>query len=447
MFVSRSSKVYEREVNMLKQYGSAILAFLIISSPLCLGEGNYFRMPSDQEIDPSHISPKDQQSVVAQVGKGGITETEFELSQKQYANLMGLAQVPEGGFAKMEVNLNPQQKANALYNAIDEELLFQAAAAEGLLANDHWKRKIIQEYREMLSALPKVAKEDPHAPVQFESMREADVSEFTEEQIQAYYQEHPSEFMAPSTFKVKFNFYPQEDEGSMGEKSFARARENPEAYEEWQGEESVIEGHIPSCIQDGIQPSRLAPLFITAKGSVSPTIHGNVQKYVFWVVDKEESAGLRPLEEVRQKVLYRLARGRFEALAQIQQNEPGRFYTMALNEGVHRKLKSQIAFQYLNGRKRDEVLAELRKKYEVKVLLTDPIYLADKRNESRRDFISNEEKAMEDMMRSPRFSAPPNPDAPQAETSPTNWKDILSWAIWPVLIVGGLIAVWKFKNS
>ncbi len=413
-------------------------------------EVSYFDTPSDQEIDPAIIPPKFEKGLVARVGKGGVTQDEFEKAQAAYANLMGLSQ-SEGGFSSVAVKLNAQQKSNALYQAIDDELLFQGAIEKGASATNEWKEKIRKEYYEALSTTPHIPSDDPNAGIQFQSTRASEITEFTEERIKAYYQAHSKEFMAPAKLKVKWTNWPANDEDGSGVSVFRRARENPNTFDEWQGEETVTEGHIPICIRDGTDSAELAKLYKTGKGAISETIRGNVYNYIFWVLDREGSAGVKPLQEVRQKVLQRLVQTRALAFNKIFKADPNRFYRMALNEGIHRKLKEQIGFQLWanKGLEREKVLEELRQKHNVEILLTEPVFKQDKRKESRQDFMSAEEKSMEQIMKSQaRGREPGENGAPSVESATTDWKELASWIIWPVaLLFGGAFALWKFRSS
>ena len=104
-------------------------------------------------------------------------------------------------------------------------------------------------------------------------------------------------------------------------------------------------------------------------------------------------------------------------------------------------------FRYLGQKNREQTLEELRKKYTVEILLPDAVFHSDKRKESRRDFMSQEEKDMERFMNPQRAKmSSENPDAPHVEVYQMSWKEILSWLIWPVIIGGVFFGLWKFKN-
>ena len=113
--------------------------------------------------------------LVAKVGKGGLTKSEYDFYLLRFANK-----------AKKNVKaLSSEERKIALNEGIDDELLFQAALEDGAL-NDSY-------IRFMMSSM-------------FRSNQTAGnirPDQFTDAQLKAYYDAHPGEFCSPSENTVK----------------------------------------------------------------------------------------------------------------------------------------------------------------------------------------------------------------------------------------------------
>lgn len=410
----------------------------------------WFDLPSDEPADLAAMPARHAKDLAARVGSGGVTRREFEDAVRGYMNLRGMEAAPEGGYASVKLKTTPRDESNALYNAIDEELLFQAAVAEGMLGTPDMESRIRQELYGDISAMPELPRPKGDGAIRFVSTRKPDLDEFTEERIEGYYKAHPEQFKAPIRVKVKSMEWPREaDEGGLTTRKFEAARNDPAAETEWQEGGWVSEGTHPSEVHDGMEPSELAKLFATPKGDVTPILNGHVSMYVFWVVDREDTDHPLPLAEVRPRVLYRLAQARFMALNPILNSEPDRFLRMAIQKGSHRNLRLELGSRYMNAHRektRDQLLEELRRKFKVEILMKDPAFAKDQRAETRAEMRSDEEKAMMSLMRRPGMPSR-NPAESPPHVPAASWRDWLSWLVWPVIFIAGIFAVWKYRSS
>jgi len=279
-------------------------------------------LPSGDPFPPGTIPQGPLDNLVARVGPGGVTRRDYERELRNQALSKGMAAAPEGGYAILEQKLTAADRKAALQRAIDEELMFQAALADGVLDQEWARKRINSEY--------------------FYSVSNAEAPAFTDQQIEAWYRANPQEFMAPVSVKIKYMNFPTEtDEGGFGRKQFREAQADPTSTADWQDDGWVAQGQIPRCMMDqAANPEDVAALFKTEKGKVSPIIHGGVYTFVFWVVDKTESAGLRPLDQVKERVARDLAAEKLKLLNAIGESDPERYYRMALREGIHRRLRA-----------------------------------------------------------------------------------------------------------
>jgi len=415
---------------------------------------SYFSFPPDTPPPAGTIPQGPLKDLVVRVGPGGVMRMEHEKAMRDYAHLKGLNAAPEGGFAIVEQQLTPQDRSNALYNAIDDELLFQAALAAGFLDQEENRKWIRQEFYNLLlgaadALAGKLEKEEGKQSLQFRMMNvsaESASQQVTEAQIGAYYKDHTNEFLAPVSVFIKYDSFPSEtDEGGFGMKGFREARENPVSKTDWQGKgEWVMEGQKPSCMRDGEPYGGLDGLFKTPKGGVSPVIRGVVYTYIFWVTDKKESGGLKPLNEVKTKVIHRIAGMRFSALNKILNTDSDRFYRMAINEGIHRThLKSQIGFKHWanKGIERGEVIKKLKQEFKIEVLLKDSVFAQDNREKSLEEDRKREMAEM-GLRRFDREGA--KSEMPPIAVKPSEW---LSWLAWLVIIPVVLcVVIYKLRQ-
>ncbi len=410
----------------------------------------YFDIPSDQELDPAVIPPALEKQIVARVGKGGVTQFDWDRSTLEVLSAKNSEDTLMG--ASMG-NLDKASKADrqkALQNAIDEELLFQAAIEDGVFDPPEMKSRVRSEYSESLASLPELPKQR-NGGIQFQSIRLPDLAEFTEERIQKYYEEHSDQFKAPAQMRIKYMNWPTEtDEGGMARKRMEEARGNPSAITDWQGEETITEGQIPHCITDGgVQSENLASLYQTPQGSVTPVIYSAVNMWIFWVVEKGASAGPRPLNEARPLVLYQLAKERYIALHSVEQSDPDRFYRMAIQAGAHRHLRQDIGFRYWSGKglDRGKTLAELRTKYPSEVLVKEFLEPAPTPEETLKVSLTPEGKTPQGIANP--TTKPPQPVV-EAQVPPSTWntwKSRLTWIIIPIIAIAGLVALIRYLTS
>lgn len=305
---------------------------------------------------PVQVQAKDvpaipEADLVAKVGRGGLTKKEYDWYLLRFANKSG----------KSVSSLSPDDRKKALGEGLDDETLFQASIANGIL-NDTYIRFMMSS---LFRSNSTVATIDPR--------------KFTDEELKAFYDANPSQFAEPATNHVKIAKFNSKAEAADFVKK-ARQTKNPDSLPAWNdlgwiGIGSTSRG-IPTEITD--KAAKLKP------GQISepiPDIAVKEINYVFWAVERKESRPI-PFEEAKGKVKFALiGQKQKENYANLLKkmgfdpkkvSEEDALFLSALEKGYHRDIsvRQRCIVTYVSKRKakQEQLLPELRKQFPTTLL-------------------------------------------------------------------------------
>ncbi len=295
--------------------------------------------------------------LVARVGPGGVPRREHDLQLLKLANRLD----------KSTDSLSADERKQALATAIDDEVIFQCALADGILADPYIHDRIVGEYRAEHTA----GKIDPQL-------------DFSEEDLQKFYQEHPEEFSEPAEVKVEMLEFPADTPVDQIE----ALRAAPDTSSSWKDAGWLKKGDPPTHAVTGLNA-----VVDLQPGQVSPILRNlGVRWLLVRVVERRESK-LKPYDDCRDRTRFLLIGKRQEDLGQALHaglSKPGdgltedeRLFRAALDAGKHRdpQIHLRIVNEYLakqgvneslkNSRSREEAMPELRARMPVEVLLKE----------------------------------------------------------------------------
>lgn len=288
---------------------------------------------------------------VATVGSGGVAKSEYDWYLLKTANKLN----------KSVAALTSDEKKIGLNLAIEDELLFQAALAEGALKDDYVCRMLVDTYK----STTVTAKIDPSA--------------FTDDELQKYYRAHPEKFATPATVAVKgLKFVNASDEEVQ--RVLQQVKTNPEAITNWVNLGTFTEGQASA----GLPPQIANAVTKLNKGQNSGIVtdRGSGWKYIFLVTDRSE-ATVPPFADVRSKVRFEYIAVKQEELKKTQlaqtapagqkpQSEEQQLLGAAVQAGMHRELQTKQyiinAYVMRKQAKREQLLPPLKTKFPVQVL-------------------------------------------------------------------------------
>ncbi|GEM_PF-5345377 len=287
------------------------------------------------------------EDLVARVGPGGVTRQEFQVYLLIFARDQG----------REASTLD--DKRLALEPAILDEMIFQASLAEGALEEEYVRWSVTSVYKSNETT----AKVDPR--------------EFTDQELQAYYDAHPEEFTEPAAVRLEGKRIDSEEE----EAEILDAMERGETPAGGFSDQGWLELETPGPISEDDRGILLALLV----GEVSPVleIFGGM-RIVYRCAERRE-ARKKSFEESRGRAKFLLlgekVGDKSEDLdTRLEKEDPDgsaqdRLYREALKKGVHRRpeCRPYIINWYLERRKlkKGEAASELRERFEVNVLLKD----------------------------------------------------------------------------
>lgn len=288
------------------------------------------------------------EDLVARVGPGGVTRSELGVYLLIYARDHG----------KEAKTLEEQREA--LEPAIEDELVFQAALADGALDDEYVRWSISSVYKSMET----VAKVEPQ--------------EFTEGELRAYYDAHPDAFTTPAAVRLEGIRVDHLSEEELADAEAAMRRGETPASE------LTDSGWLEPTESAPVSKEDLAILLALKPGEVAPVVRalGGIH-FLYRCTDRREGE-LKSFEESRGRAKFLLAgekvdeksgelSKRFEGGAGATEEE--RIFRAALAAGVHRRPECRPyivnAWLQKNNAKKGEIAPELRKRFAVEVLLKD----------------------------------------------------------------------------
>ncbi|OHB77735.1 MAG: hypothetical protein A2Z34_03170 [Planctomycetes bacterium RBG_16_59_8] len=300
------------------------------------------------------VPPVNIRNPVARVGPGGISGEEFELYLLKRANALGAT----------PATLTEEEKKRALNEAIEDEIVFQCALADGILEEAYIRRLIAGEFRSSKTT----AKIEPKG--------------FAEEELKRYYDDHPEEFRTPDEALVSVHDFP----GVRSEEAAAKEREKvlTDSDAAWRSGGWVKRGdQILQALPE------LNILFDLGVGEISPALKTPTGTYSIYRVDEHREGRLKTFEESRERARFLLSgekqRGLDAELAGklksgSEELDENALVEAALNEGWHRRplIRLRIVNEYLSkqgvnefvkgSKKRDDILPDLRTRMKVEIL-------------------------------------------------------------------------------
>ncbi|MFH1022012.1 MAG: peptidylprolyl isomerase [Planctomycetota bacterium] len=297
---------------------------------------------------PAPPPPPDR---VVKVGPGGIGKAELDRYLLKRANRLNRA----------VGDLTPEERRQVLAEAIDDETVFQAALADGMLNDAYIRSRIVGEFRSSRTT----AKIEPRS--------------FSDEELEKYYDAHPEEFTDPAEVDVEICEFPlgtTEAEAEAG-------RTKPESLA-WRSGGWVKKGDNALFAVMG-----LAEVIELPAGGVTKVLK-NGGRFVLARVRERKDPVRKPFAECR-------ARARFLLIGEKQQgldaglrkelagaegagSDEENLFRAALAAGVARNplIRLRIINDYLaklgvnptlkETKKREDVLPDLRKRFPAEIL-------------------------------------------------------------------------------
>ncbi|MBI3735710.1 peptidyl-prolyl cis-trans isomerase, partial [Candidatus Sumerlaeota bacterium] len=296
--------------------------------------------------------------LVAKVGPGGVTREDYQLYQRRLANESG---VSSSAFTDAE-------RKKALDKAIEDETLFQAALAAGLLEDNYIRWSIREEYRADLTT------------------GQISPGLYGDEELMKYYKAHPDEFTEPPSIHVVGLQFGSNVPISVVRRKLEEAQDDPDAVKDWKpigGWDWIKQGDDLHFIHKEV----VDELFEYEAGEVSDIVKDDYGNSFILRVTERKEGGLLSFEEARGKIKFAMInaedkerKGKLNAELKAGDKEADAdeiLYRRALEAGLARRYnhKQRIINTWLDNEKlkREEALPELRKKYPADILIMGEI--------------------------------------------------------------------------
>ncbi|MFZ2657643.1 MAG: peptidylprolyl isomerase [Victivallales bacterium] len=346
-------------MNFLKPAIGVIIAVLLFSPAYAQQKKNTPAPPSvpAEPKKPVYAGKDIPQGVLdnlfVKVGAGGVTKGDYDFFLLKTANKNG----------KNVDALTPDERKTALFSAIDEELLFQGALAEGVLKDEYTCWRILETYKSNNTT----AKIDPRT--------------FTDDELEKFYKAHPGKFTKPASVNAKgLKFMTESDQDVQ--KVMKQVAANPDSVKNWIELGWIEEGKMAAGL-----PQRITdPITKLKKGQNSGIVYDKSVdwRYIFLVTDRKEPE-LIPYSEAKGKVKFELIGAKQEEMKKKLAADQGKgqkglsedeiLLNSAIQAGTHRDLmvKRYIVEWYFSKKnaKREEALPELKKKYKIEILKSE----------------------------------------------------------------------------
>jgi len=289
--------------------------------------------------------------LVAKVGKGGLTKKEYDFYLLRCANRS----------RKTVQSLTEEERKSALDEGIDDEILFQAALAEGAL-NDSY-------IRFMMGSLYKSSR----------TVANLNPNQLTEEELKAYYDAHKNEFRTPKENLIKGAKF-ESSEGATNFIKRLKKSKNPASDSEWKDLGWFTEGKVAAMLMQEVCDMAIK----LKKGQVSKPIQDPAMKtifYVFYCVDEKPGMQL-DFGEVSSKIKFlcldQKQKENYDQLLKEMGFDPKKIsaddaiFLAALKNGFYREhsVRERCINTYISKKKqtREKLLPKLRKKYPATII-------------------------------------------------------------------------------
>ncbi len=302
-------------------------------------------------VQAKDVPEMPEASLVAKVGRGGLTKQEFDWYQLRFANKA----------KKSVAQLSPEERRKALEEGIDDETLFQASIADGILNDSYTRFSMGSLYRSN------------------KTLAGVDPRKFTDEELKAYYDAHPAEFSEPAANYVRVAKFNSKAEAADFCKK-ARKAKDPASLQGWLDLEWVSEGAqkagLPTEITDKAAKLKQGQISDPVMDVMVKEIH-----YVFWASERKEAKPI-PFEEAKGKVKFALV-GQKQKDAQSallkklgfdpkKVSEEDALFFGALESGLHRDIsvRQRCISTYVSkkGSTREQLLPALKKQFPATIL-------------------------------------------------------------------------------
>jgi hypothetical protein len=312
-------------------------------------------IPQPKVHASSSESDKSADSLVARVGPGGVTRREYDFWLLKTGNQV---------LHKPPRDFTAAERRQALDAAIDDELIFQGAVADGILDDSYIRWSITSLYKSR------------HVAGQMRP------DEYTEQQIEDYYKAHPEEFTEPAQVQVSsLRFGPKTTKDDL-DHALGEVRRESATADFVRSSVPIKKGHMEPFPGEVLNP--LVDLEVNA---ISEPIRDNFGTWYIFRIESKKKEELIPLDKARGKVKFALlnAEGQrrnkqledqAKAGAQSAETVDDALFRKAMDEGGAREVSThlRIVNTYLAKRKieRTELLAEMRRRFQVEVLIQEP---------------------------------------------------------------------------
>ncbi len=297
--------------------------------------------------------------LVARVGPGGVPRAEFEVYAARFARQAG----------KPVNDLSPGERRMALEGAVEDEVIFQAALADGLLREEYIQWRITEEFRNNQTA----GKIEPQS--------------FTEEDLRRHYDANPDLYTEPGSVEFEMIEFPDQTGEEEVRATAARAKQDPASVTGWKRAGWIKKGDAATHAVSGLES-----ILDLAVGEISAPLRNPMRDYLLCRVTARKEPRRMTFEEARGKARFNLigeTQNRLDSeLKERLRGEDGlddkeRVFRAALRSGKQRDwgIRQRIINTYLArigadpnlkaAKKREEVLPEMRARFPVEILLNE----------------------------------------------------------------------------
>ncbi len=295
--------------------------------------------------------------LVAKVGPGGITRSEYDFYLLKYANHKAKKSVRK---------FTPEDRKAALNMGIEDELIFQDALADGILDDEYIRWRILQEYKSSQTT----ARIEP--------------STFGENAMLEYYKAHPDEFTEPASINPEALQFPKNTSDDALDEALEKARRNPDSAE-WK----QLAGWtwIRQTEKNPVMPQDVHDYLFTLKpGEISDIVEDDFGNFYIFRIRERKEERLLSFSEAEGKIRFAMvgqkdSEMKDELADQAKKSEgvsdaEEAIYRTALKAGAARTVDIRQAIINTHMKdsegKREEILKELRLKFPVKILSETP---------------------------------------------------------------------------
>jgi peptidyl-prolyl cis-trans isomerase C len=281
----------------------------------CSGGGGPAAGPSAQRQGTVELARKDVADVIATVGDAPVGADDFRDE--------ALRRPPADGKA-----LSPEERKQVLDEVITQEVLFQEALQKGLY-HDTKVRKILVNL---------LLRQEVYAAV--------DGQEFTDAELEAYYNDHKEEFVVPEKVQLKrilLRVSPERDDAAtkaLADEIYAEVTRDPRLFNEIASKRSEGPyarrggdlGFISREGKPGVDPEVVEKAFTMKVEELLPPMKSGDAWQILYVTNRRERVE-RSFQQMRGSVLRMVKQERFKALTDTYIADARGRYDIKVDEG------------------------------------------------------------------------------------------------------------------